>query len=281
MADQTQNPLNKYFRQPQMHLKLPSAGQWYAPGSIEMPVTGEVPIYAMTAKDELTAKTPDALLNGQSTVEVIASCCPAIKDPWKMPVVDLDAILIALRIATYGNEMEFVSVCPHCGSKNEHTANLGHFLEQITCPDFATTVKVDKFEIFIKPQTYYDVNKSSLQTYEEQRLLSVVQNETMDEEVKMAKFNKLFRSVLNMTINSVAKNVAAIKTEAGDVVEDAAFISEFFSNCDRSVWNAVRDRIKELNDGNSLKNIPVACDNEECQKPYSTPLMFELSSFFA
>ena len=133
-----------------------------------------------------------------------------------MPVVDLDAILIALRIATYGNEMEFVSVCPHCGSKNEHTANLGHFLEQITCPDFATTVKIDKFEIFIKPQTYYDVNKSSLQTYEEQRLLSVVQNENMDEEVKIAKFNKLFRSVLNMTINSVAKNVAAIKTEAGD-----------------------------------------------------------------
>ena len=102
----------------------------------------------------------------------------------------------------------------------------------------------------------------------------------MDEEVKLAKFNKLFRSVLNMTINSVAKNVAAIKTEAGDVVEDEAFISEFFSNCDRSVWNAVRDRNKELNDGNSLKNIPVACDNEECKKPYSTPLMFELSSFF-
>jgi hypothetical protein len=35
----------------------------------------------MTAKDELMFKTPDALLNGQSTVEVVKSCIPAIQDP--------------------------------------------------------------------------------------------------------------------------------------------------------------------------------------------------------
>ena len=30
--------------------------------------------------DEITFKTPDALLNGQATVDVIQSCIPNIKD---------------------------------------------------------------------------------------------------------------------------------------------------------------------------------------------------------
>ena len=115
------NPLAKHFRQPQLYLKLPSQGKWYPQGSIDMPVTGELPVYPMTAKDELILQTPDALLNGQSTVEVIQSCVPSIKDAWKMPSIDLDAVLIAIRQATYGPGMDFFSVCPHCQRKNENT----------------------------------------------------------------------------------------------------------------------------------------------------------------
>jgi hypothetical protein len=61
---------------------------------------------SMTTKDEITLKTPDALLNGQGVVNVIESCCPAIKDAWAMPSIDVDATLIAIRIASYGNQMD-------------------------------------------------------------------------------------------------------------------------------------------------------------------------------
>ena len=94
------NPLQKYFRQPKIYLSLPSKGHWYPEGAIEMTENGELPVYAMTAKDELAFKTPDALLNGQSVVDVVKSCLPNIKDPWLMPSIDVDAILIAIRIAT-------------------------------------------------------------------------------------------------------------------------------------------------------------------------------------
>ena len=96
------NPLQKYFRQPKLYISLPSKGAFYPIGALEMPENKEVPVYAMTAKDELVFKTPDALLNGQATVEVIKSCIPAIKDPWNIPSIDLDTILVAIRMATYG-----------------------------------------------------------------------------------------------------------------------------------------------------------------------------------
>ena len=79
------NPLAKHFRQPQLYIQLPSKGKYYPPGTLEMPVTKELPVYPMTAKDELSFMTPDALLNGQGTVDVIQSCIPNIKDAWAMP----------------------------------------------------------------------------------------------------------------------------------------------------------------------------------------------------
>ena len=85
------NPLMKFYRQPKIYLALPSKGHWYPEGSLDMPDNGELPVFAMTAKDELTLKTPDALLNGAATVELIQSCIPNIKNAWQMPVLDLDA----------------------------------------------------------------------------------------------------------------------------------------------------------------------------------------------
>ena len=60
----------------------------------------------MTAKDEMAFKTPDAMINGQSTVDVIKSCVPNLLDPWKMVNYDTDAVLLAIRIATYGETMD-------------------------------------------------------------------------------------------------------------------------------------------------------------------------------
>lgn len=280
MPDSTTNPLAKHFRQPQLYLKLPSKGKWYAPGALEMPVTGELPVYAMTAKDELTLKTPDALLNGQATVDVIQSCVPNIKNAWEIPVVDLDAILIAIRQATFGQGMGITSMCPHCERKNEHTVNLGALADQISCPDFDSTIKVEGLELFLKPQTYIQFNKASMENYEQQRLIAVVSDATLTEEQKLAKFNAMFKKLLDLTVEQVSKSIAGIKTEEGVLVDNPSQIDEFFRNCNRSVWNAVKDKLQAIGDQSPLKKVGVQCEHDDCAKDYTTPLVFETSSFF-
>jgi len=275
------NPLAKHFRQPQLYIKLPSGGRWYSADSLESTATGELPVFAMTAKDELTLKTPDALLNGQSTVDVIQSCVPSIKNAWLMPSVDLDAVLIAIRLATYGHQMDFTSVCPHCGQKNEHAIDLGTLASQITCPDFNKTVLVDGLEIFIKPQTYKQFNKAGIENFDQQRLINVISDEQLDEEEKMLKFNALFKKLLELTVEQVTKSVAGIKTEDGTMVEDRAQLDEFFKNCNKTIWNAVKDHLTELGDHNPLRRIPIVCEQDNCGKSYETPLVFEMSNFFA
>lgn len=71
--NQVKNPLSQFFRQPKIYMTLPSKGKFYPPDALDMPENGELPVFAMTAKDELLMRTPDALMNGASTVEVIKS----------------------------------------------------------------------------------------------------------------------------------------------------------------------------------------------------------------
>lgn len=280
MAENATNPLSKYFRQPALYINLPSEGRWYPDGGVEIPVTGSVPIYAMTAKDEITMKTPDALLNGAATVSVIESCCPAIKDAWKMPVVDLDSILIAIRIATYGKEMEFTTVCPHCKSKNEHAVDLTVLLNKVKVSDWNAPTAVDGLEITLKPQKYEDFNKNNLMNYEEQRLLQLVSNDNIPDEEKVVKFNEMFDKIVDLGIAQVSKGIASIKTEDGTLVTNPGFIAEFLTNCNRVVWDTLKARIESMREDIQLR-ITTTCDNTECSKEYETPFLFEQSSFFA
>jgi hypothetical protein len=66
----------------------------------------------MTAIDEITYRTPDALFSGQAVVNVIHSCVPSIKNAWHAPVADLNSILVAIRIASYGHELEIETTTP-------------------------------------------------------------------------------------------------------------------------------------------------------------------------
>ena len=86
------NPLSSFMRQPKIYIRLPSGGESWPTDSIEIPITGELPVYSMTEKDELMLKVPDALMNGQAIVDVVQHCIPASKNAWMIPNIDLDVI---------------------------------------------------------------------------------------------------------------------------------------------------------------------------------------------
>ena len=76
---QLTNPLKAFFRQPAIYLKLPSNGSFWPEDSVDFPHNRELPVYPMTAVDEIITRTPDALFNGSTITEIISSCVPNIR----------------------------------------------------------------------------------------------------------------------------------------------------------------------------------------------------------
>lgn len=108
-----ENVLKKYFRQVKASANLPSRGWWYEEGLIDADPEA-VPVLGYTAADEIMLLTPDKLITGESTYDIIRSCVPSIKDPKKLVKIDVDALMVAIKIATSGYIYTYTCKCPLC-----------------------------------------------------------------------------------------------------------------------------------------------------------------------
>lgn len=279
-----QNPLKQFFRQAKVYVTLPSQGKFYPEGSIVMPENGELPVYAMTAKDELTFKTPDALLNGQATVNVIHSCVPNIKNAWAMPSIDLDAILIAIRIATYGEKMDITTKTPGTGEEKDFTVDLRQLLNKLVTPQFDNIIKMKDMVVEIRPLTYKEFTDSSLKTFEEQRIFQLVNDDKIPDTEKLAKFNQSFSKLTDLTVNVLSQSVT--KISIGDTeVTDQAYIKEFIDNTDKEFYKNITDHLEIQRNKFQIEPIKVTSTQEEIEKgapaKYEVPITFDQSNFFA
>ena len=284
MSDQTipqpvkkANPLANYFRQPKLYLRLPSHGKFYPEGAVDKSEIDEYPVYAMTAKDELMFKTPDALMNGQATVEVIKSCVPAIKNPWQMPSLDLDAVLIAIRMATFGEQMEMHATCPSCQHFNDFTLNLVHYLDKIADTEYQTEINVPPLTIHIRPYSYKEISRTAMKGLEQQKIFNIVNSEDMPDEEKIQKFGDSFVKLTELTVDVVAGCVTKISTPDGDV-DDLESIKEFIGNAPSNVFNAVNDRIMDMKEQLTLKAQDVECS--ECKNQWNVEVTMDQTNFF-
>jgi hypothetical protein len=272
------NPLINFYRQPKIYVRLPSKGEFYEPGSLDLSENGEYPVYAMTAKDELLFKTPDALLNGTSTVELIKSCIPAILNPWVMPNIDLDFALIAIRIATYGDKMDVGTNCPHCDAENSYDMDLTAWLDIFNNFIYNTDIVVDPLTVHVRPYTYKEVTKTALKSMEQQRIFQVINDDTLSDEIKLEKFGASFLKLTELTVDVIADCITAIDTPDGSV-SDKAMIKEFISNCSKDIFQKIQDHVVQMKELIEFKAQNVTCG--ECSKPFSLPVTMDQSNFFA
>ena len=269
------NPLTQYFRQPAIHIRLPSQGKYYPTGTLAMPPNGELPVLPMTSVDEITYRTPDALFNGSATVSVIQSCVPAIRDPWSMPSTDMDAVLVAIRIASYGHGMDISTTCPACKEQDDITVDLRRVNDSLSVGNYEEKLQIGDLEFYFRPITFKSVNHNNQVQMEQQQILRSL--ESLSDAERSEKVDSLMKSINEATLNTVASSVAAVKTPNA-LVTEFEYILDFMKNIDSKVFNQIRDRAIELKQQSEVKPLEITC--KECSNQYTQPFTLDLSSFF-
>lgn len=279
MDQKPANPLRAHFRQPAIYLKLPSKGQFWQSG-LDLPEVGEIPVYPMTARDEILLKTPDALLNGQGVVDVVQSCCPNITDAWQMPSIDVDSILVAIRIASYGSNMSIDTKCPHCDTENNFEVDLTGYLDTVTVPNYNQKIEHDSVRIKIKPQNYSSLNETNKIQYEQQRVLDNIALDGSEDLNKVAEYKRHITRLVDLNAKLLVDNTEYIEiTSTGAIVNESEYIEEFYFNCDADLCKELQAKIAEVNREGAIKPQTGTCSN--CAKNYDIALTFDYASFFA
>ena len=282
---ETANPLNKYYRQPSIYISLPSGGKQYSSAVYTNTNTGEIPILPMTAKDEMTFKTPDAMINGQATVDVIRSCCPNILDPWQLVNYDLDTVLLGIRIATYGETMDMTVTVPGINEQISHTVNLPALLETVKGIKINDSFRTkDGFEVFVKPLTYKDITGTQLRTFEQQRIVSSVSASQLTEEEKGKRFAEAYKKLTELNFELLSTSFIKIITPDGTEVVDQTQIKEFLNNANSKLVNEMQDGMLKLRSQAQIPPLRLKATEDQIKRgapvSFEVPLTFDNSNFF-
>ena len=274
-----------YMRQPKLYIRLPSNGEFWTTGSLDITESGEYPVYSMTAKDELMLKIPDALINGQAIVDVIQHCIPNIKNAWAIPSIDLDVILIAIRIATYGEKMTIPVTRKKVEAEYEADLRyvLGELQEKIT---WDTYVQINpELIVHVRPVNYKQISASSVKTFETQRIIEMASNSSMNDQEKAKTFKDALDKLNDITVGIVNNSVFKIETPAG-VIDNVQHIREFMDNVDKEIFDTVKKHVERLRDHNNIKPLQVQPTQEMIDagvedEAIEVPLVFDPTTFFA
>jgi len=270
------NPLQKYYRQPKIYLSLPSGGHYYPQGALSGDPTN-LAVFGMSAMDEIMMKTPDALFSGESVVSAIRSCIPDIIDPWHMPQLDIDATLVALRIATYGQTLETKFKCKECGEDNIFELDLTRILDYFSSLEYNSRVIVGPLVVNIRPLTYKETTEMSMKSYQLRRQLYQGADAKTSEEEKNKILDTVYKKIATLTVEVFKRAITSIEVE-DEVVEDQTYISEWIQNSDREFFDKVKEHIEKLKDTWRIQ--PQKVDCQSCGEENTVAINLDNSDFF-
>jgi hypothetical protein len=274
------NPLKIYFRKPGIWIKLPSQGQFYAIKPKDLNEQGEIPVFPMTAKDELLLKNADALLNGSAIVDLIKSCAPTINDPENMPSVDLDAILLAIRRCTYGESMDIATVhdCKE-NAKNEVSLNLNAVISSINVVDKIEPVTMsNNIKVYIKPVTVKQLLNLNWVQYEQIRNLQLAEQQEIDEKTRVDILQKSYHALTSQNIKIVSECIESVELPDGVSVIDADNIKEWATDLSKQDFKLIENAIMTVGNKGVEKTFKVQC--QHCNQEYDSQLDLNPTTFF-
>lgn len=127
------NPLLEKLKLPGRIFQLPSRGYLYTNGELSTIVKdAEVHVHPLSALDEISLKNPDLLFSGKAADSVFKTCIPELNSPLELFGKDIDAIMLFLRVVSYGPiyNLETTHSCKDAKS-HEYQINVEEFISKI------------------------------------------------------------------------------------------------------------------------------------------------------
>ena len=277
------NPLKQYFRQPSIFLKLPTLGRWYTEKEMIVNDEQEIPVFGLTAVDDIMLNTPDAMLNGQALENVLKNCSPNIKNIKKILVPDLEALFLGIKVATTGGKYDVDKICPKCEAENTFEVNCEYLLGTMSyVEDSDTIINLNsELEIHVKPYTLEMRQMFIQRQFEEDRLLKSIDesNKKLTEIEKARILGESVEKISRITFNLVSKSIESIKIiKQGITVSDPAEISEWLVNISKAQAEMVINAVNKLNEIGVNKSVHAKCT--KCEHEWDDTLNFDPINFF-
>lgn len=287
--------LKKYYRKPVLNMKLPTGGKFIKDlDKSELTVFDEVGIMPITTHNDLELRNPENLLNGEIINQLLADCTTLTMDITKLAKVDIDALLVGIKIATYGKDDEKTFVCTKEDCKHENTISMDLYSLISDINEFKDEYKVtlsNGIMVYLKPTTYGDILRMEQEQLEETTSIKALEKRIKDysdldeEEVEKQQsdlynqISRLVKSLAQSTLITLVNDIIQVITPEGDLVTSNEEILEFVTQLSKSDYELLTNTLTDINEISVKESVPVVC--EQCGSKYDLALDYNPTNFFA
>jgi hypothetical protein len=256
----SENPLIRP-RLPGRIFQLPSRGLLYTKGELSPEITdAEVHVHALTAFDEITIKSPDMLFSGKALSQVLKSVIPDILQPEELYGKDVDAIMIFLRVVTYGPEYA-LDIHHGCEEGKTHSYNMN--LEEVI-----------NDTVYLDPTIFESKYKVTMSNGQEVRLQPVKYKHIIEMLRNNEKKEKL--TVDDIKQNLLFSMLSIIKSV--DEIEDKKLIEGWLKQLPSPEVEKIAELVNNTTEWGPNLTRPIIC--KDCGETFNVEIPINPISFF-
>jgi hypothetical protein len=262
MSEQISNPLLAKFKLPGRIFQLPSRGLFYTHGELAPEISeAEIHIHPMSAFDEISMKNPDMLFSGKAISQVFGTCIPDIKLPTELYGKDIDALMLYLRLVTYGPNYD-ITVTHTCdiAKPHSHVVDLEQVLQRMN---------------YLDPTMFDQLYKLPLDNGQIVELQPIKYIHILD--ILRANEGKKELSADDLKNNLIMNLLNVIK--AVDGIEDKALIRQWIEVAPAPFATKIAEAIEKTNEWGPNTEIEIKC--KDCGEIFTVELPINPISFFS
>lgn len=287
---------------PDISLSLPSSNVWYSDDVfVQGADTTDLTIKVLGIIAEQSYRDPLMMITGEGIVRLVKNVCPEVLKPMELFEMDLEAILLASRIASYGPKMILDDVCQFKKDENEEPCNHENKIEldlneiiqryePLTDEDikeYEYSLKSFNQKVLLRPFPYWSVIellKTNLARDNEiEKMQSTLSEEDSISDLILSNNRELYSKIADMNtqsaIDSVVSSIFCVESSSGQRVNDPKFIKEWLLNIPTSESDGIVKRINELSEkSNKRTNIVYDCGG--CGNTNTTNLVLDANKLF-
>lgn len=261
---------------PDVAISLPTMGAFYPQGEVLKPGINpaEISIRPLSILDESSFRDPLMMISGHAIAKMVRRVCPEIDDPGQLAELDVQAILIACRLASYGSSLKLEHVCSKCQNKSTLMVDLNEHLlryRPYTADElmlFDVDIDATGQKVRLRPMIYQDAVdmvmnafKSNIQA--EQYNQSHGEDNTLTDEFIEA-YHRQFEEGIKTNLAAICSSIYTVTTKSGKIVMDRQSIEEWILRLSPDLIKPITERIARINmDIRERSKLEYVCDS--CQ----------------
>jgi hypothetical protein len=230
-------------------------------------------------------------MSSQATYDLIKSCVPAIVDPELMPIVDLDAVLLSIRRASYEDSITFKSPIPNTSLVDEFELKISDLIDtmsnaSVSWDEELNIVEGDSTVTFqVVPLALKHLFSTTRQIMRQQQRAESTINNSIEPDEKLNEISQQLKTIADFAVNNVADSIKSIRTNSGFETSKPQEIRDLLYKLDLEYFRAIKNHLEQQKKITGFKPVIRTTTPEQqalgAPETFPAEITFNLSNFFA